>query len=196
MARYGDIAPTAGPRSERRPAPRMEDKIDMAVATQPEVPGAGWAIRHGLIGGAIAGIVFALSEMVGSVLLGMPFLTPFQVFASLPLGIPPMDIPLETALPVGTVAHMLLSVIYGVMFAAAVQNIALLRTSGLATIVAATLFGIAIWFVNIIVLAVPLGRPWFAMGPPIPPFIYHAIFFGPPLGLYFASRLPFSARSA
>ena len=88
------------------------------------------------------------------------------------------------------------SLIYGVMFAAAVQNIALLRTSGLATIVAATLFGIAIWFVNIIVLAVPLGRPWFAMGPPLPPFIYHAIFFGPPLGLYFASRLPFSARSA
>ena len=75
MARYGDIAPTAGPRSERRPAPGMEDKIDMAVA-------------------------------------------------------------------------------------------------------------------------VPLGRPWFATGPPIPPFIYHAIFFGPPLGLYFASRLPFSARSA
>ena len=111
MARYGDIAPTAGPRSERRPHPGMEDKIDMAVATRPE-------------------------------------------------------------------------------------NIALLRTSGLATIVAATLFGIAIWFVNIIVLAVPLGRPWFAMGPSIPPFIYHAIFFGPPLGLYFASRLPFSARSA
>ena len=174
----------------------MEDKIDMEVATRPDVSGAGWAVRHGLIGGAIAGIVFALSEMVGSVLLGMPFLTPFQVFASLPLGIPPMDIPLETALPVGTVAHMLLSVIYGVMFAAAVQNIALLRTSGLATIVAATLFGIAIWFVNIMVLAVPLGRPWFAMGPPLPPFIYHAIFFGPPLGLYFASRLPFPARSA
>lgn len=35
-----------------------------------------------------------------------------------------------------------------------------------------------------------------AMGPPIPPFIYHAIFFGPPLGIYLATRLPFSARSA
>jgi len=32
----------------------------MAVATQTEVSGAGWAIRHGLNGGAIAGIVFAL----------------------------------------------------------------------------------------------------------------------------------------
>jgi len=174
----------------------MEDKIDMEVATRPDVSGAGWAVRHGLIGGAIAGIVFALAEMVGSALMGMPFLMPFQVFASIPIGIPPMDIPLGTAIPVGAVAHMLLSIIYGVAFALAVQNIALLRTSGPATIIAATLFGIALWFVNIVVLPVPLGRPWFAMGPPIPPFIYHAIFFGPPLGLYFASRLPFSARAA
>ena len=168
----------------------------MAVATRPKVPGAGWAVKHGVIGGTIAGIVFALAEMVGSVLMGMPSLMPFQVFASIPLGIPPMDIALGTAIPVGTVAHMLLSIIYGVVFALAVQNIALLRTSGPATIIAATLFGIALWFVNINVLAVPLGRPWFAMGPPIPPFIYHAIFFGPPLGLYLASRLPFAARSA
>jgi hypothetical protein len=140
----------------------------MAVATRPNVPGAGWAVKHGVIGGAIAGIVFALAEMVGSVLMGMPFLMPFQLFASIPLGIPPMDIALGTAIPVGTVAHMLLSIIYGVVFALAVQNIALLRTSGPATIIAATLFGIALWFVNINVLAVPLGRPWFTMGPPIP----------------------------
>ncbi len=168
----------------------------MAVATGPEVARAGWAVRQGLIGGAIAGIVFALAGMVGSVLMGMPILMPFQSYASLALGIPPMDIQLGTAIPVGTVAHMLLSIIYGVVFALAVQNIAPLRTSRAAIIIAATLFGIALWFVNINVLAVPLGRPWFTMGPPIPPFIYHAIFFGPPLGLYFASRLPFSARSA
>ncbi len=128
------------PRSERRPAPNMEEHDAMAVATQPEVSGAGWTIRHGLIGGAIAGIIFALAEMVGSVLMGMPFLAPFQAFASLALGIPPMDIPLGTAIPVGTIAHMLLSMIYGVAFAFAVQNIALLRTSLPATIIAATLF--------------------------------------------------------
>lgn len=98
-------------------------------------------MKQGLIGGSIAGIVFAFVEMLGSVLMGMPVLMPFQVFASIPLGIPPMDIPLGMAIPIGTVAHMLLSIIYGVAFALAVQNIALLRTSGPATIVAATLFG-------------------------------------------------------
>ncbi|MDQ3690207.1 MAG: hypothetical protein M3406_09275 [Chloroflexota bacterium] len=162
----------------------------MAIATQPEMSGAGWAIRHGLIGGAIAGIIFALAEMFGSVLMGMPFLAPFQAFASLALGIPPPDIPLGTAIPVGTVAHMLLSVIYGVAFAFAVQNLALLRTSPPATIIAATLFGIALWFVNFNILAVPIGRPWFAEAPAIPQFIYHAVFFGPPLGLYIATQLP------
>jgi hypothetical protein len=175
---------------------RGEKEERMAVATRPQASGTDWAVKQGLIGGAIAGIVFAFVEMLGSVLMGMPFLMPFQVFASIPLGIPPMDIPLGTAIPIGTVAHMLLSIIYGVAFALAVQNIALLRTSGPATIVAATLFGIALWFVNIHVLAVPLGRPWFAMAPPIPPFIYHAIFFGPPLGLYLASRLPSAPRRA
>jgi hypothetical protein len=174
----------------------MEEHDAMAVAPQPEVSGAGWAIRHGLIGGAIAGIIFALAEMVGSVLMGMPFLAPFQAFASLALGIPPMDIQMGTAIPVGTIAHMLLSMIYGVAFAFAVQNIALLRTSLPATIIAATLFGIALWFVNFNILAVPIGRPWFAEAPAIPQFIYHAIFFGPPLGIYLATRLPFSARSA
>ncbi|MDQ3553130.1 MAG: hypothetical protein M3395_01790 [Chloroflexota bacterium] len=162
----------------------------MAVATGPEVARAGWAVRQGLIGGAIAGIVFALAGMVGSVLMGMPILMPFQSYASLALGIPPMDIQLGTAIPVGTVAHMLLSIIYGVMFALAVQNIQLLRTSRPVTIVAAIVFGITLWFVNFNVLAVPLGRPWFAMAPPIPQFISHAIFFGLPLGLYLASRLP------
>ena len=44
-------------------------------------------MKQGLIGGSIAGIVFAFVEMLGSVLMGMPFLMPFQVFASIPLGI-------------------------------------------------------------------------------------------------------------
>lgn len=113
----------------------------MAVATRPQASGTDWAVKQGLIGGSIAAIVFAFVEMLGSVLMGMPFLMPFQVFSSIPLGIPPMDIPLGTAIPIGTVAHMLLSIIYGVAFALAVQNIELLRTSGPATIVAATLFG-------------------------------------------------------
>ncbi len=120
---------------------RGEKEERMAVATRPQASGTDWAVKQGLIGGSIAGIVFAFVEMLGSVLMGMPFLMPFQVFASIPLGIPPMDIPLGTAIPIGTVAHMLLSIIYGVAFALAVQNIALLRTSGPATIVAATLFG-------------------------------------------------------
>jgi len=168
----------------------------MAVATRPEVSGAAWALRHGVIGGAIAGIVFALAEMVGSVLMGMPFLGPFQPFASLALGVPPPEIPLATAIPVGTVAHMLLSIVYGVGFAFAVQNVALLRTSASATVIAAIVFGIVIWYVNFNILAVPLGRPWFAMAPAIPQFIYHAVFFGPPLGLYIASRLASRAPAA
>lgn len=59
----------------------------MTAATTASSGSGGWAVRHGLIGGAIAGVIFALAEMVGSALMGMPFLAPLQAFASLPLGI-------------------------------------------------------------------------------------------------------------
>ena len=39
----------------------------MAVATRPQASGTDWAVKQGLIGGSIAGIVFAFVEMLGSV---------------------------------------------------------------------------------------------------------------------------------
>ncbi len=57
-----------------------------------------------------------------------------------------------------------------------------------------TLFGMALWFVNFNILAVPIGRPWFAEAPAIPQSIYNAFFFGSPLGIYLATRLPVAPR--
>lgn len=161
----------------------------MTAATTASSGSGGWAVRHGLIGGAIAGVIFALAEMVGSAVMGMPFLAPLQAFASLPLGIPPMEIPMDTAIPVGLISHTALSLIYGVAFALVVQNVGMLRSSASATVVAATLFGIVLWVVNFYVLAPLIGRPWFTMAPAIPQFIYHAFFYGTVLGLYLASQL-------
>ena len=147
-----------------------------------------WAIKHGLIGGVIAGVVFLIAEMIGSVLLGGELLAPFQAFASIPLGQMPPEIAIGTAIPVGFVTHFVLSIIYGVIFALIVMVVPAMRASSNMLIAAATIFGTLLWIVNFFVLPSVIGRPWFATAPMIPQFVYHAFFYGTVLGLYFASR--------
>ena len=167
----------------------------MAYAESAQVSSTGWAVRHGIIGGAITGIVFALAEMVGSVLTGGAFLMPLKAFASVPLGIEPPAIPLGTAIPVGLVFHMALSIVLGVIFALLVANVAALRGSPAVLVVAASVYGIAIWVLNFFVIAPAIGRPWFLEAPMLLQFIYHTFFYGAALGLYLVGALH-RARSA
>ncbi len=150
----------------------------------------GWVVRHGIIGGIVAGLVFAVAEMIGSVLMGDQLLAPLSAFASVPIGQPPPEIDMSTALVVGPLWHLLLSVIYAVVFAVAVQMVPALRSSTAAIVVAATVWGTVLWAVNFYVVAPAIGRPWFTMAPVIPQFIFHAFFYGTVLGLYLASVRP------
>jgi hypothetical protein len=149
---------------------------------------SSWAIKHGIVGGVIAGVVFLVAEMVGSVLLGGELLAPFQAFASIPLGQMPPEIAIGTAIPIGFITHFVLSIIYGVIFALVVMAVPALRASSTMLIVAATIFGTLLWILNFFILPNVIGRPWFAMAPLVPQFVYHAFFYGTVLGLYFASR--------
>lgn len=151
----------------------------------------GWAVKQGIIGGIIAGIVFAMAEMIGAAFIaGNPFIMPLKAIASVPLGTPPPEIPTGTAIPVGIIFHMLMSMIFGVIFALLVVYIAALRSSPTILVIAATVFGLILWVVNFYILAPLIGRPWFTQTPPVQQFVYHTFFFGTVLGLYLAWAWP------
>ncbi len=155
----------------------------------------GWAVKHGAIGGVIAGIIFAMAEMLGSRFIsGNPFIMPLKAIASVPLGTPPPEIATSTAIPVGLITHVLFAALFGIVFAVLVSRIEPLRTSKAVLVVAASLYGTIMWLVNFYVIAPAAGRPWFTDTPPVQQFVYHTFFYGTVLGLYLVSALPGRGR--
>jgi cellulose synthase/poly-beta-1,6-N-acetylglucosamine synthase-like glycosyltransferase len=148
---------------------------------------AHW-VKHGLIGGIIGGIVFALFEMISAALLNgaAAFFMPLRSIGGIVLGMQALDpsFPLATAASVGMATHMVLSMIYGVVFAVAVGYLPALRSSSGVLIGAATLWGLLLWLVNFYVIAPIAGWDWFAMANPVVQFLAHAFFYGSVLGLY------------
>lgn len=158
-------------------------------ADQTPAPETSAALMQGAIGGIVVGVVFLIAELIGSVLLGGELLAPFKEFASIPLGQMPPKIELGTALPVGFVTHFALSILYGVIAAAIVSLVPALRSSAMTLIVATTVFGTLLWIINFLILPDVIGRPWFKEAPMVAQFIYHAFFYGTPLGIYLAMRM-------
>jgi uncharacterized membrane protein YagU involved in acid resistance len=113
---------------------------------------------------------------------------PLRAFASVPLGIESPQIPLSTAVPVGTAFHMGLSNVLGVIFALLVANFSALRRSPGVLVLAAIVYGRVIWLLNFFVIAPAIGRPWFTEARMLHQFIYHAFFFGAVLGAYLVWR--------
>ena len=167
----------------------LEKKMMDSRADQNPALETSAVLMHGAIGGIVAGIVFLIAEMIGSVLLGGELLAPFMAFASIPLGQMPPTIEVGTALPVGFVTHFVLSILYGVIAVAIVRLVPALRSSAMILIVAATVFGTLLWIINFFILPDVIGRPWFKELPMIPQFIYHAFFYGTPLGIFLAAGM-------
>ncbi len=156
---------------------------DAQMRTAQETP--VWAVKHGVIGGIIAGIIFAIAEMIGgSVIDGSPFFMPLKAFASIPIGKEPPKIAWATAVPVGVISHMALSIIYGVIFALIIAYLPMLRVSPVLIVVAAAVYGFLLWLINFFALPSAISRPWFKMAPKGEQFVYHTIFYGAVLGLY------------
>ena len=85
---------------------------DAGMRTARETP--VWAVKQGVIGGLIGGVIFAIAEMIGgNVIDGSPFFMPLKAFASIPIGKEPPKIAWATAVPIGVITHLALSIIYG-----------------------------------------------------------------------------------
>lgn len=144
--------------------------------------------KEGLGFGLIAGVIFGVMEMVGAALMGDPFVMPLRMFASVVLGQAALTAtPLGTVVVVGALAHLVLSGVFGLIFAVIVSRLSSeTRASFGAQAAIGLLFGAALWLVNFQIIARAL-YPWFLQAPQFLQMLMHAMFFGLPLALLYAS---------
>lgn len=154
--------------------------------------GVGKWITAGIVAGLLAGIVFIVFELIQASILTPSVYGPLRLISAIVLGkgaLPPPPVAsLGTVIPVGLVVHFILSALWGVIFGAAAGLIGALRGSRTVLIVAASVFGLALWIVNFYVIA-PFAFPWFAMTNPVVQFFAHTFFYGTALGLILAGRV-------
>jgi uncharacterized membrane protein YagU involved in acid resistance len=143
--------------------------------------------KHGALGGLIAGIAFALFEMIITAILmgGDAFFMPLRMIGAIVLGqqalMPEYD--LATAAVVGLVVHMMLSIIFGIVFAVVAALVPALAQSTGALLVSASAYGFLIWLVNFYLIARIAGWNWFPDETNVAvQFVAHTFLFGTVLG--------------
>ena len=156
----------------------------MAMTLPSQRSGTAHRVLVGAVGGAIAGMTMAMMAMLWSAAAGTGFWMPLQMIASLPLGQMPTSIALGTAIPVGLISHMMLSMMFGIVFVALLAVLPALRASSAVVVITASVFGTMLWIVNFYGIAPALGRTWFTSADAVQQFVTHTIGFGTVLGLY------------
>ena len=148
----------------------------------------GWWVKQGAIGGAIAGIVFAMFEMLATALMNgaAAFFMPLRMIGAIVLGQGALQpsYPLLTAGLAGMVVHMMLSVVFGIVFALLVASVPALASSTMALLAAASAYGLLLWLVNFYLIAPAAGWVWFTESNPVVQFLAHTVMFGTALGFY------------
>ncbi|MBI4320837.1 MAG: hypothetical protein HY675_20280 [Chloroflexi bacterium] len=153
---------------------------------------AGSLLLHGVIGGVIAGIVFAMFEMVVAMVMGGSFFDPLRMIGSMALGSGALlpTYPLATAAIVGLVMHMMLSAIYGVIFVYLLAYTNQLAGSTSLLLLYGSLVGLGLWIVNFLIIA-PFVWPQFTMVNQFwMGFVAHTFFYGTVIGGYIAAVRP------
>lgn len=148
-------------------------------------------VTHGIIGGIVAGIIFALAEMIISVATGGPFFGPLRLISSIALGVEAVDpsYPFLTAGLVGLIVHVLLSALYGVIFVSLLAANKQLQASTGLLLLYGSVFGLLLWVVNFLVIA-PAAFPQFTeVNQFLNGFLAHTFFYGTVLGAYVANTL-------
>jgi uncharacterized membrane protein YagU involved in acid resistance len=149
----------------------------------------GWWARRGAIGGIIAGLVFAMFEMIMAALLNgaNAFSMPLRMIGATVLGREALQpsYSLLTAGFVGLIVHMMLSIVFGIVFALLVSALPMLANSPPLLLVAASVSGLLLWLVNFYAIAPALGWNWFPTRTnPLVQFLAHTVMYGMVLGFY------------
>ena len=138
-----------------------------------------------LEGGVMAGLVFAIFEVIAAIVFGGPsqaFL-PLRMIGAMVLGPHALDptYSLVAAASVGLLLHLILSMVFAAIFAALIPGTFATRTEvelGMA-------FGLLLWVFNFHLIGPALGWVWFAQQTiPLVQLTAHAVAFGATLGWF------------
>lgn len=143
--------------------------------------------KEGLGFGLVAGVVFAIAQVVATVIDGEPATLAFRRIASVVVGLAAFELPTGTAIAFAMLGHLFLSAIYGLFYGAYNSALTLPTRRSLARqAVVGPLYGVMLWLVNFQVFA-RYRYPWLLEQPQLPQAFLHAVFFGLPLGLLYAT---------
>lgn len=166
------------------------------MATLVEVRRPAELLRHGLIAGVVAGITLLAEEIVATILLGGSATDPFRLVASLVLGQQARSPEFAVWIPllVGAAAHLVLSVLFGLVFVFLVAGAYQLAARVPLLLVYGVLYGLGLWELNVLTvvhLLFPEVAPLVGLANQIWNGIAaYAIFYGLVLGAYVAVARP------
>lgn len=152
--------------------------------------------RYGVTGGIIAGVFFALAEVIAAALSGSPAYAPLQMIAAIAMGdrvLTEADLTVQT-LFVALGVHFALSIVYGLILAVLAMAALAVGSSTLTLAIGGMVWGLVLWLVNFYLIA-PLAFPWFTVTDQVVQFVAHVLVFGGILGLYLGRRLGVSHES-
>lgn len=149
---------------------------------------AGALIKYGALGGLVAGIVFAMFEMIMAALLDgtSAFWNPLRMIGAIVLGKEALapSYGLATAAITGLIVHMVLSMLFGLVFGLTLTVLPSLTRSAGVLLFTASLYGLLLWLVNFYVIAPVAGWDWFPdESNVLVQLVAHTVFFGAVLGL-------------
>ncbi len=131
--------------------------------TQPRQP-AGQILRHGMIGGLLAGLVFIVAEMIMNAALGKPFFGPPRLISSIVLGKAALmpTYSAAKAIIIGYILHFILAMLFGVitlaLFEAARAAVPRLGASPAMVLLYGAVAGCALWVIDFLIIA-PVAFP-------------------------------------
>ena len=166
------------------------------MATLVEVRRPAELVRHGIIAGVVAGITLVAEEMLATVLLGGSASDPFRLVASVVFGPQALapDFGLWIAVLVGAAAHLVLSVLFGLLFVLLVAGAYQLSARIPLLLIYGVLYGLALWELNVLTvlhLLFPQVAPLFGLANQIwNGIVGYALFYGLVLGAYVAVARP------
>lgn len=143
-----------------------------------------FALGRVLKAGAVAGLVFAVFQVVASLVLAGPSaaFTPIRLIGAIVLGREALDpgYSLLAAGAAGLVFHLALSMIFAVIFASMIPVSFAMATEvelGMA-------YGFLLWVFNYHLVGPALGWTWFAQTNPIAQMTVHTLAYGAVLGWF------------
>jgi hypothetical protein len=149
-----------------------------------------WLVPGALLG-IVAGVAFALFEMLAAWGMGDGFWMPLRMIGAIVLGEEALQASysLPGAAAAGAVIHLALSAVFGAGLGLVAALVRGLTTSRGVLVAAGSLYGLALWLVNFYAIA-PVAFEWFQDADPLVQFVAHTFVFGTLLGALLALRLP------